>query len=84
MFMCGVQGFPGHEIHWNFTNNLGKTVVIADRNGVTRNQYQLESSGQLTITNVQYSDRGKYICTATNRIGKVSASANLTVHGNHC
>ena len=38
-------------------------------------------SSTLTIYDVQYQDRGQYICTASNIIGNVSSGATLTVQG---
>ena len=37
--------------------------------------------GTLTITNLQYSDRGMYTCIAANTRGAVSAKAMVNVHG---
>ena len=42
------------------------------------------SFGTLTITNLQYSDRGVYTCIAANVHGAVSASAMVNVHGKNC
>ena len=83
MFKCTVDP-PMTSIRWNFVNALGDTKIIADMNGGKSPKYRVGSAGLLNITNVQYSDRGEYICTATNRFGNNSASATLTVHGNHC
>ena len=38
-------------------------------------------SSTLTIYDVQYQDRGQYICMASNIIGDVSSGAALTVQG---
>ena len=37
--------------------------------------------GELTILDVQFSDRGTYTCTVENIIGFLTREANLTVHG---
>ena len=37
--------------------------------------------GELTILDVQFSDRGSYYCTAENIIGSETRGAILTVHG---
>jgi len=37
--------------------------------------------GTLTITNLQYDDRGIYTCMAANTRGVVSADAMVNVHG---
>ena len=37
--------------------------------------------GSLTVLNVRFSDRGTYRCNASNDVGSVTASADLTVHG---
>ena len=39
------------------------------------------SFGTLTITNLQYSDRGTYTCIAANTRGIVSDNAMVNVHG---
>lgn len=39
------------------------------------------SFGTITITNLQYSDRGIYTCVAANTHGTVSAGATVNVHG---
>ena len=84
-FECAVLAFPMHSVQWSFTNSLGDTAVIIDTDGMNSTKYEvgtgLFSFGQLTITDVQYEDRGVYTCTAINVIGSDSASANLTVHG---
>ena len=52
-----------------------KYSIVEDRN-TTR-------YGELTVMNVEYEDRGVYTCTATNSIGSVMESANLTVQGKY-
>jgi len=45
------------------------------------NTVNTTSFGTLTITNLQYNDRGIYICVATNTRGFVSDDAMVSVHG---
>ena len=84
MFDCAALAFPAHNIQWKFINSTGYIMDITATNG---SKYQVNTSststtfGQLTVTNVQFEDRGTYNCTAINAIGFQSAGATLTVHG---
>ena len=83
VFLCDALADPEHTISWTFTNISGVvTDIVSDGS-----KYSVVSDssttrfGELTVMNVDYEDRGVYTCTATNSIGSVTASANLTVHG---
>ena len=45
------------------------------------NKYSTDSTGELTISNVQLNDTGLYTCTVSNIHGSASASAYLTLQG---
>ena len=87
-FVCEAVAFPSHEVNWTFTNSQGgmERMVIGTNASEDTDKYSIvrdrgEMFGSLTISDVQYEDRGTYKCTAYNTIGSVSASAVLTVHG---
>ena len=87
--VCNAIAFPQHNITWMFqrTNTVNAAVIIntssPDRNikYLIDNNITSASFGTLTITNLQYSDRGMYTCTAANTRGAVSAEAMVNVHG---
>ena len=87
MFYCAALAFPPHYVEWSFNNTDGDSAVIIRTNGMDTTKYQIDSGsapiafGTLIILNVEYKDRGQYMCRAINDIGSDSAVANLTVHG---
>ena len=87
VFVCTALAFPIHYVEWIFTNNDGDSSVVISTNEPNNTKYRINriistlSFGQLIIVDVQYSDRGQYMCRAINEIGVDTAAANLTVHG---
>ena len=85
VFECTAIADPLHQILWNFIDSNGERMeeVASSRN----DKYSINSNrtdagfGELTVNNVQFEDRGSFICTAANDIGSEEAQANLTVHG---
>ena len=78
-FTCDVLSIPPASVSWSH-----------DSGGVQRNltsggRFTISSSPStaLTITNVQESDEGYYICTAQNSFGRNATSGWLTV-GSEC
>ena len=88
VFTCGALAFPEHNIFWAFTNFNGtEEAIISTETIGSSSKYAIVTErsnsrfGELTVMNVEFGDRGVYTCSATNGIGTVMASANLTVHG---
>ena len=87
--VCNAIAFPQHNITWMFqrTNTDNAAVIINTSSPDPNMKYFIDdninsaSFGTLTITNLQYSDRGIYTCTAANTRGAVSAEAMVNVHG---
>ena len=69
------------------TNTDNTAVIISTSSPDPNMKYLIDdnitsaSFGTLTITNLQYSDRGMYTCTVANTRGAVSAEAMVNVHG---
>ena len=82
VFECDALADPDHTISWTFSNISGEATAVNDSSKyfIVTNR-STTRFGELTVINVVYEDRGVYTCTATNRIGSVTASANLTIHG---
>ena len=87
--VCNAIAFPQHNITWMFerTNTDNAAMIINTSSPDPNMKYFIDdninstSFGTLTITNLQYSDRGMYTCTAANTRGAVSAEAMVNVHG---
>lgn len=67
-----VRSNPPSEIRW--TRN-GEPVPFSGRN------YYQSSSGSLIFQRVEESDRGYYVCIATNQAGNTTKIVELEVHG---
>ena len=87
---CDAIALPQHNITWMFqrTNTAGNARMIINTSSPDPNMKYLiddnvnsSSFGTLTITNLQYSDRGMYICVAANVHGADIAEAMVNVHG---
>ena len=75
MFVCAAVADPHPVFVFRFngeriTSNSSKHTLVANR-----------THGTLTVLNLQGSDEGTYICSASNRYGSVSTAAVLTVQG---
>ena len=87
--VCNAIAFPQHNITWMYqmTNTDNARMVVNTSSSDPSMKYIIDdnvdsgSFGTLTITDLQYSDRGIYTCIAANTHGAVSAEAMVNVHG---
>ena len=87
--VCYAIAFPQHNITWMFqmTNIDNARMIVNTSSPDPSMKYIIDdnvdsgSFGILTITDLQYSDRGIYTCIAANTRGAVSAEAMVNVHG---
>ena len=90
--VCDAIAFPQHSITWMFqrTTANNSAMIINTLSPDPTMKYLIDdnvnstSYGTLTITNLQYSDRGVYTCIAANVHGTVSAEAMVSVQGKNC
>lgn len=68
---CQARGEPAPTIEWTRNDQ-----PITDH---FRTLFSPEVNNRMTISDVQTSDSGTYQCTATNRAGRVTASARITI-----
>ena len=89
--MCNAIALPQHNITWMFqmTNTDNARMIVNTSSPDPSMKYIIDdnvdsgSFGTLTITDLQYSDRGIYTCIAANTRGAVSAEAMVNVHGKY-
>ena len=87
--VCNAIAFPQHNITWMFqmTNTNNARMIVNTSSPDPSMKYIIDdiidsgSFGTLTITDLQYSDRGIYTCIAANTRGAVSVEAMVNVHG---
>ena len=87
--VCNAIAFPQHNIIWMFqmTNTDNARMIVNTSSPDPSMKYIIDDNvdsgrfGTLTITDLQYSDRGIYTCIAANTHGAVSAEAMVNVHG---
>ena len=86
VFICTALAFPIHYVEWTFINSDGESTVIINTIEGNKTKYRIDNTmsptfGQLIVVDVQYSDRGEYVCRAINEVDMERAQATLTVHG---
>ncbi|XP_053223454.1 roundabout homolog 4 isoform X1 [Podarcis raffonei] len=68
LFMCGVHGDPTPAIQWH-----------KETGELPSGRYEVNRENVLQIQHLTMNDAGKYVCTARNQVGTISAKASLTV-----
>ena len=91
-FDCLALSEPLHSLTWYFISANGISTTIGSVNGTEKMitdgaKYQITDFtnsgdyGRLVVRDVQFEDRGVYMCLAENRHGSEAASATLAVQG---
>ena len=89
--ICNALARPQHNITWIYQrmrSDVGRDIISTSSSDTNmkyliNNTVNTTSFGTLTITNLQYGDRGIYTCVAANEHGAVKADAMVNVHGKY-
>ena len=73
---CQTTGDPVPSVAWFFNS-------VQVPNSETSHISQA-ANNYLVFSSVRTTDRGQYVCQATNMAGQDSSSLQLTVYGKHC
>ena len=79
-FTCVAYAIPVPTITWQYTGNP-VNISSDQRVSIDSNVFNYTRTSILTISGVQFADRGQYICTAVNDHSSDNATAILTVIG---
>ncbi|XP_027693387.1 microfibrillar-associated protein 3-like isoform X1 [Vombatus ursinus] len=75
---CNVHGIPDPHFKW-YNSNGHLLKEDEDLEGTGGGKWWIQDSGLLNITQVSFSDRGKYTCVASNIYGTVNNTVTLRV-----
>ena len=77
-----VPTVQSQSVQWHFTNLSNVTISLLTNTTAISSRYVFSDNFRnLTITDVQLSDRGNYTLTASNLAGVSSSMLYLDVHG---
>lgn len=81
-FMCKAYAVPAPDIMWQYITAGGVVNVNVDeRININTDVMNYNRTSTLSFSGVQFTDRGRYVCVATNEHSSTQATATLTVGG---
>ncbi|XP_074130103.1 microfibrillar-associated protein 3-like [Sminthopsis crassicaudata] len=75
---CNIHGIPDPHFKW-YNSNGHLLKEEEDQEGTGGGKWWIQDNGLLNITQVSFSDRGKYTCVASNIYGTVNNTVTLRV-----
>ncbi|CAC5368561.1 HMCN [Mytilus coruscus] len=80
---CSVEAFPNiSSVEWNITTEAGTKIFSSDENNLGKYFGFSVTSPSLDILMADFTDTGRYICTAENIFGKSSSTiVDIQVYG---
>ena len=92
-YNCFATAETAHSLTWYFisandsnstigsVNGSEKLIANSEKYQITETKTSPDEYGRLLIRDVQFEDRGTYLCCAENKHGMDTASATLSVQG---
>ena len=81
-FFCDASGLPAPVLQWFKHNGTDYIPLVNSTKYLILNSTNEESSqSSLTITEIDPSDAGAYLCEGNNVVGSDSQNSSLTVYG---
>ena len=82
MFTCKAYAVPAPEILWQYITADGAVNInVNGRINTNTDVMSYNRTSTLSFSSVQFTDRGQYVCVATNDHSSAPATATLTVGG---